>query len=83
MYFSTAVAIKTSLILLYYRIFGVIRWFRWLLAAAWIICFHYFIVDFFVAIFECKPIEFYWNMNIKEGPASMRTNSIARTGLPT
>ena len=67
LYFSTAVAIKTSLILLYYRIFGVIRWFRWLLGAAWIICALYFIVDLLVAIFECKPVAFYWNINIKGG----------------
>ena len=67
MYFSTAFAIKTSLILLYYRIFGLIRWFRWLLAAAWAICFCYFIVDFFVAVFECKPVASSWNILIRGG----------------
>ncbi|KAL6714198.1 hypothetical protein ACLMJK_008693 [Lecanora helva] len=67
LYFSTAVAIKTSLILLYYRIFGVMRWFRWVLAIAWIISALYFIVDLFVAIFECKPVAYYWDFSIKGG----------------
>lgn len=67
LYFSSAVAIKTSLILLYYRIFGVVRWFRWLLAAAWSIVLLYYVVALFIAIFECTPVGFYWDKTIKGG----------------
>ncbi len=27
----------------------------------------YFIVNLFVAIFECRPVEFYWDKSIKGG----------------
>ena len=67
MYFASAVAIKTSLILLYYRIFGIIRWFRWLLAAVWSIVVLYFVVCVLVAVFECRPVQFYWNKSIQAG----------------
>ena len=60
-------AIKTSLILLYYRIFGVVRWFRWLLAVAWTLVLLYYIVALFLAIFECTPVAFYWDKKIKGG----------------
>ena len=60
-------AIKTSLILLYYRIFGVVRWFRWLLAVAWSIVLLYYVIALFVAVFECTPVTFYWDKNIKGG----------------
>ena len=67
LYFSTAVAIKTSLILLYFRIFGVIKWFRVLLIGAEVVVALYFIVDVLVAIFECHPVAFYWDKTIKGG----------------
>ncbi|KAL8991365.1 MAG: hypothetical protein Q9177_000206 [Variospora cf. flavescens] len=67
LYFFTAVAIKTSLILLYYRIFGVIRWFRWVLAAALTIVLLYFIVCLLVAVLECQPVAFYWDKSIRGG----------------
>ncbi|KAM0805101.1 hypothetical protein BDR22DRAFT_817585 [Usnea florida] len=67
LYFSSAVAIKTSLILLYYRIFGVVRWFRWLLAVAWSVVLLYYVIALFVAVFECTPVPFYWDKNIKGG----------------
>ncbi|KAI4168742.1 MAG: hypothetical protein LQ343_006178 [Gyalolechia ehrenbergii] len=67
MYFASAVSIKTSLILLYYRIFGVVRWFRWLLAAVWAVVLLYFIVCLFVAVFECSPVAYYWDKSIESG----------------
>ena len=67
LYFSSAVAIKISLILLYYRIFGVVRWFRWLLAVAWTIVLLYYIIALFIAIFECTPVAFYWDKTIAGG----------------
>ncbi|KAL9012167.1 MAG: hypothetical protein Q9173_003048 [Seirophora scorigena] len=67
LYFSSAVAIKTSLILLYHRIFGVIRRFRWALAAALTIVVLYFIVCLIVAVLECHPVAFYWDKSIRGG----------------
>lgn len=66
-YFASAVAIKTSLILLYYRLFSVARWFRWELAFAWILVVLYFIVNVLVAIFECKPLSYLWDKSIAGG----------------
>lgn len=60
-------AIKTSLLLLYYRIFGVVRWFRWLLAVAWIIVLLYYVIALFIAIFECTPVAYYWDKSITGG----------------
>ena len=66
-YFSTSVAFKTSLILLYYRIFGDVRSFRYvcILAEAIIAC--YFVVCLFVTIFECKSVSYHWDKNIPGG----------------
>lgn len=66
-YFASVIAIKTSLILLYYRLFGVTRWFRWELAFAWVVVILCFIVDVLVAIFECKPVSYFWDKSIPGG----------------
>lgn len=66
-YVASAVAIKTSLILLYYRLFSLIRWFRWELALAWILVVLYFIVVVLVAILECKPVSYIWDKSIPGG----------------
>ena len=82
LYFSTSVAFKTSLIMLYYRIFGIIRYFRsvCILAEAIVAC--YFFACLFVTIFECKPVSFHWNKNIPGGscinqPAFYQWNGVA------
>ncbi|MDI1490430.1 MAG: hypothetical protein OHK93_001633 [Ramalina farinacea] len=67
LYFTCAMAIKTSLLLLYYRIFSVVTWFRHLLLGAFVVCALYFLIDAFVAIFECTPVAFYWNHTIEGG----------------
>ncbi|KAI4218473.1 MAG: hypothetical protein LQ349_008701 [Xanthoria aureola] len=67
MYFTSAVFLKTSLILLYYRIFGVVRWFRWLLAVVWVAILLYFVISSFVTVFNCRPIAFYWDKSITNG----------------
>ena len=73
MYYSTSVTFKTSLILLYYRLFGVVRWFRRVLIFAETTVACYFFVCLFVAIFECKPVSFYWNKNIPGGSCINQT----------
>ena len=55
---------KTSLILLYYRIFGVSRGFRYTLAVAECIVASYFLACLLVAIFECNPVPYYWDKSI-------------------
>ena len=59
LYFASAACIKSSLILLHYRIFSVINWFRWLLATAGVIVVLYFVICTFIAIFERKPVAFF------------------------
>ena len=60
-------AIKTSLLLLYYRIFGVVHWFRWLLVIAWSIVLLHYVIALFIGIFECTPVAFYWDKTIIGG----------------
>lgn len=63
-YFLSSVFFKTSLILLYWRIFGVSRGFRKVLIVAWSIVIMYFVANLLAAIFECNPIAKYWNMGL-------------------
>ncbi|KAL8934398.1 MAG: hypothetical protein Q9216_005931 [Gyalolechia sp. 2 TL-2023] len=67
LYLCCSTATKASLVLLYYRIFRLVKWFRWLLALAWATVFIYFFVCVFVAIFECKPVSFKWDKTIEGG----------------
>lgn len=66
-YFASATAIKTSLILSYYRIFWIVRWFKWECLAAWIIVVLYFVVDLLVGALECSPVPFFWDKSIAGG----------------
>ena len=66
-YFSTSVTFKTSLILLYYRIFGVVWTFRSVCIVTEAIVACYFFVCFFVTIFECRPIAYHWDKAIPGG----------------
>ena len=66
-YFICSFFFKTSLILLYRRIFGVSAGFRKVLIVAWCIVLCYFVGDVLAAIFECKPVSFYWNKAIPGG----------------
>lgn len=64
LYFVTSMAFKTSLILLYYRIFGVARRFRYTLAIAECIVASYFLACVLVTAFECRPISYNWDKSI-------------------
>jgi len=66
-YFCSAALFKSSLILLYYRIFGVSKGFRKALLVAWIIVLCYFVANLLAAIFECNPIAAYWDKSIPGG----------------
>ena len=57
-YICASMAVKTSLILLYYRIFGVARGFRYTLIVAQSVVASYFLANLFVAIFQCKPVSY-------------------------
>jgi len=81
LYFSTAVSFKTSLVLLYHRIFGVVRWYRYVLAAAEGIVACYFIVCMFVAVFECNPVSFYWDKEIPHGACINQTQFYRWNGV--
>lgn len=58
-------AFKTSLILLYYRIFGVARRFRYSLVIAECIVAGYFLACVLVTAFECRPISYNWDKSIR------------------
>lgn len=64
LYYSTSAAFKTSLILLYYRLFSIARGFRYALAVAECIVASYFLACLFVAIFGCQPVSYYWDKTI-------------------
>ena len=58
---------KTSLVLLYYRLFGIVRYYAYIVLGAWIIVLLYWIVLMCVVIFECRPVAFFWDKSIKGG----------------
>ena len=66
-YFICSFSFKTSLLLLYYRVFGVSDGFRKAVIVAWILVLCYFIADVLAAIFECNPVSFYWDQSIPGG----------------
>ena len=65
LYFTTLALIKASLLLLYYRCFGVSRPFRIALyiSAGVIVC--WYLAVFFASIFQCVPVAAFWDRNIK------------------
>ena len=78
-YFSASFCTKTSLILLYYRIFGVSRPFCLALVVAWAIVVSYYIANSFAAIFECSPVSYYWTRaGNPEGGTCVNTNQFYR-----
>ncbi|KAJ5288743.1 hypothetical protein N7478_001773 [Penicillium angulare] len=60
-YFLNAVFTKASLLLLYYRIFGVVQGFRWTLWISGFIVIAYWLANTLVTIFQCWPIAKLWN----------------------
>ncbi|KAJ5372315.1 hypothetical protein N7517_004321 [Penicillium concentricum] len=63
LYFTNAVITKASLLFLFYRIFGVVRSFRWILWASGFLVVAYFIVCSVVSIVGCSPVSKAWNTN--------------------
>ncbi|KAJ5154273.1 uncharacterized protein N7500_009712 [Penicillium coprophilum] len=61
LYFTNAVLTKTSLLFLFYRIFGVVRGFRWVLWASGFMVVAYFIVCSITSIVGCSPVSKAWN----------------------
>ncbi|CAI7663307.1 unnamed protein product [Penicillium manginii] len=64
LYFTTAVFTKMSLLLLYYRIFGVVRGFRWALYASCFLVIAYFISCTIVSIKSCAPVSKFWDPSL-------------------
>ncbi|KAJ5692632.1 hypothetical protein N7462_002055 [Penicillium macrosclerotiorum] len=60
-YFINAAFTKSSLLLLYYRIFGVVKGFRWALWIVGSLVLSYFVVCVIVSITECSPIAKFWD----------------------
>ncbi|KAJ5111427.1 hypothetical protein N7532_001962 [Penicillium argentinense] len=63
-YFTNAVFTKASLLLLYYRIFGVVRGFRWALAISFFLVIAYFIAASTVSIAGCSPVSKFWDPSL-------------------
>jgi hypothetical protein len=61
LYFTNAVLTKASLLLLYYRIFGVVRGFRWALWASGCLVIGYYIACVIVSMAACSPISKLWD----------------------
>ncbi|KAJ6178544.1 hypothetical protein N7519_009005 [Penicillium mononematosum] len=60
-YFTNAVITKASLLLLFHRIFGVVRGFRWILWVSAFLVVAYFIVCSIVSIVGCSPVSKSWD----------------------
>ncbi|KAL4923821.1 uncharacterized protein BDV17DRAFT_301564 [Aspergillus undulatus] len=59
-YFTNAVLTKSSLLLLYHRIFGIVKRFRWALWSSWFLITAYFIACVIASIFGCRPVSYLW-----------------------
>ncbi|KAI5465388.1 hypothetical protein BGZ63DRAFT_450305 [Mariannaea sp. PMI_226] len=56
---------KCSILLLYLRIFGKIRWFKWLCRILLLIIFLYCVASVIVTIFQCTPVQRAYNRAIE------------------
>ncbi|KAJ5766595.1 uncharacterized protein N7511_004211 [Penicillium nucicola] len=63
-YYSNAVLTKASLLLLFHRIFGVVRVFRWALWTSGILVIAYFIACTITAISACSPVAKFWDSSL-------------------
>ncbi|KAL2854877.1 hypothetical protein BJY01DRAFT_243527 [Aspergillus pseudoustus] len=59
-YFTNAVLTKSSLLLLYQRIFGIVRPFRIALGISWFLIIGYFIACVIASIAGCLPVSYIW-----------------------
>ncbi|CEJ57370.1 hypothetical protein PMG11_06063 [Penicillium brasilianum] len=64
LYFTNAVLTKGSLLLLYHRIFGVVKGFRWALWASGALVIGYYIACVIVSIAGCRPVSKLWDSSI-------------------
>lgn len=60
-YFANSAATKISLLLLYYRIFGVNQKLRLAMMVCGFFSISYFIACTFTALFGCHPVSYFWN----------------------
>ena len=70
-----------SLILLYYRLFKIIRWFRLILGAASALVLLNFVICLFIAIFECRPVKYYFEETINGGTCINQTQFYRWSGV--
>ncbi|KAL2860786.1 uncharacterized protein BJX67DRAFT_326749 [Aspergillus lucknowensis] len=59
-YFTNASLTKSSLLLLYRRIFGIVRPFRIALAISWFLVLGWFVACVIASIAGCRPVEYFW-----------------------
>lgn len=64
LYFTNAVLTKASLLLLYYRIFGIVRGFRWTLGISGCLVIGYYVACVIVSMAGCSPISKLWDSTI-------------------
>ncbi|ORY57009.1 uncharacterized protein BCR38DRAFT_355377 [Pseudomassariella vexata] len=60
-YFLDALLIKSSLLYMYYRIFGISQRFTKILWATWSLVVTYFITCVILSIFSCHPVSLLWD----------------------
>ena len=67
LYYCAQTLIKLSLLLLYNRVFGVGRPFRIALYVAGALTISWWLAAFIDTIFQCIPVQYSWNMDMKNG----------------
>lgn len=60
-YFTASALVKTSILLLYRRIFGVCPRFRITIYVCQTLVACYFVICLLLCIFGCKPVSYFWN----------------------
>ncbi|KAL4782051.1 hypothetical protein BJX76DRAFT_359303 [Aspergillus varians] len=61
LYFTNAVLTKSSLLLLYQRIFSIVPSYRWAIRFSWFLILSYFISCVIASIAACSPPSYVWN----------------------
>ncbi len=81
MYFTTTATIKASLLLLYYRYFGISRPFRIVLyvSASVIVC--WYLGVFIASLLQCVPMAAFWDRSIKNAKCMSIAQFSSATGI--
>ena len=81
MYFCVQALVKVSILLLYHRLFGVNQWFRTGICVAGALTVMWWIAAFLDSIFQCVPVQAFWDKSIQNPKCQDIRASALGTGI--